>query len=164
MRWEGTRSNEPPGRSAQTLQGVIDRVAEQSAGQPISMVRRQVVKALRDNGFTPPSESWVDSVAREAVHGRAYAVSMETLVGHDLSTAQDKQLEDAPAVLPVASLTTPAAPVSPLPATAVEVPSRDVRSTRPTAWLLLALAGAVLVIVGYRRSHGARHTSEDADG
>jgi hypothetical protein len=161
MSAEGTRSSDPPGRSAQTLQDVIVRVAEQSAGQPISVVRDRVVQALRDNGFTAPSKSWVDAVAREAVHGQAYAVSLETLAGHALATAEDKRLEDAPADLPVTSATA-AGPERTLSTSGAEVPPRDAGSTRSRTRLLLALAVVVVGIAVYRR-RGSRRTSGDAD-
>ena len=157
-------STTPPTNSTQQdLQTIIDRVAEESLGEPIERVRERVVESLRDNGFVPPSRSWVDAVAREAVHGNAYALNLETLVGHELTSAYARQLEDAPAQFAVP-------PPQPSVNQEMSGPPNGTRPTPPkkqskraAARLLCAVAGAFLILAWQRR-HKARPRSGTADG
>jgi len=101
--WQGQRA----------LQALIDEVASSAQGAPIASVRALLVRELRAHEFAIPSDSWVDAVAREAVHGHVYAVSHESLDGAVAAPAENRELGDAPAQLPIASTERPNEPYQP---------------------------------------------------
>lgn len=59
---------------AEGLQRLIDDLARDSPGRPIAATRVELQKRLDAAGIRAPSESWLDAVSREAVHGRGYVL------------------------------------------------------------------------------------------
>jgi fatty-acid peroxygenase len=98
--------------AAEELQLLIDRLAERSEGRPIDEVRVEVRRLVAEAGQPAPSESWVDAVTREAVHGRAYVVTLEARGGAPVGNSATAHLESAPARLTVLPAQPPAAETS----------------------------------------------------
>jgi fatty-acid peroxygenase len=128
--------------AAEALQLVIDRLAEHSEGRPIDEVREEVRRLVREAGQPAPTESWVDAVTREAVHGRAYVVTLEASGGAPVGNSATAHLESAPArlrVLPAQPAAAQAPPGGPGPGRRELVSARDLVLVGATA----ALAGLV---------------------
>jgi fatty-acid peroxygenase len=143
---------------AEELQLLIDRLAERSTGRPIDEVRAEVRRLVAEAGQPAPTESWVDAVTREAVHGRAYVVTLEASGGAPVGGSATAHLESAPARLTVL----PAQP----PATEA-VPRRGARdrrelvSTRDLAVLGATAAVAALAVLRGRRARGRGRPDAD---
>ena len=60
--------------SSEELQRIIDELARRGEGRSIAAARAELAVRLQEGGLAPPSESWLDAVAREAVHGRSYVL------------------------------------------------------------------------------------------
>jgi fatty-acid peroxygenase len=141
--------------ATEQLQLLIDRLAERSEGRPIADVRVEVRRLVEQSGQPVPSESWIDAVTREAVHGRAYVVTLEASGGAPVGNSATAHLESAPARLTVLPPQPPAPPAPPAGRS-----GRDRRELVSTGDLVVVgatvLAAGLAVLKGWRARRRGR--------
>jgi hypothetical protein len=88
--------------SVDQLRRIIADVARHSADRSIATTRAELTARLQEAGIAIPSESWLDALSREAVHGRAYVLDTE---GSETDQKDDpalaRALGEAPANLDI---------------------------------------------------------------
>jgi hypothetical protein len=149
--------------SSEDLQRIIDDLARHSRGRSISTTRAELVVRLQEAGIAAPSESWLDAVSREAVHGRPYVVD----VRHSpVEKADDpnaaRSLREAPALLPIVQPATGRPPASATrPAGDADGPwqrrMRAVKGSDLAVLTLLAASVLVALLRGVRRHRRRGH-------
>ena len=88
--------------SQDRLREIIDHLARHSAGASIATARAELSARLHEADIAVPSESWLDAVAREAVHGRSYVLNAEASEIEQVDDpALAAALEEAPALLDI---------------------------------------------------------------
>lgn len=129
------------------LQSLVQELATSAVGAPIDAVRARLAAELHRHAFAVPSESWLDAVAREAVHGNVYAVSTETLSDLEDVHPEERLTKSAPAKLRYVESPAPARPYEPPPSSRWVSGDRHRRSRSRVYLLAAALAWALALLV-----------------
>ncbi len=152
--------------SQERLRRIIDDVARHSAHRSIGTTRSELAARLSEAGIAVPSESWLDALAREAVHGRSYILDTEASeTEQEDDPALARALEEAPANLAAEIITGPgAAPSTAGPSEHMRAgqegtpPPPDVvrRARTSRARTIALIAAGVLVAVSLWRRRARR--------
>jgi hypothetical protein len=145
--------------SEDELQAIIVELARHGGARSIATTRAELAARLDEAGIPVPSTSWLDAVAREAMHGRVYVLDAEhSPVEETDDPALSEALSEAPAELPIprAIAQQPQASTTPEAGSEPRVSrSRFAALSRGEVAALVVVGAAVVLAVAQRlRSRG----------
>jgi hypothetical protein len=149
--------------SEDELQAIIVELVRHGCNRSIATTRAELAARLREAGIAIPSASWLDAVAREAMHGTVYVLNAEhSPVEVTDDPAVSKALSEAPADLAVSHPTLQQPRTSePLAASQTEVSRRSrFAALRRGDLVALAVVGAAVVFAVVQRVRGSATPSD----